>query len=61
MMSRTDYLRGFVDALEMVMIEVKRAKNLRDARRRIEAMLGMALEHKIEELARQLGYPLKIC
>ena len=57
-MMENDYVRGFTDALEMVLLEFKRVKDLEDLRRRVELMLGLALEHKMEELARQLGYPL---
>ena len=42
----------------MVLLEIKRAKDLEDLRRRVELMLGLATEHKIDQIARQLGYPL---
>jgi len=59
-MGNKEYIRGFTDALELVLLELKRAKDLDELRRRVELMLGLALEHKLEELARQLGYPLRI-
>ena len=57
-MGSSSYVRGFTDALEMVLLEIKRAKDLEDLRRRVELMLGLATEHKIDQIARQLGYPL---
>jgi len=44
--------------LELVLLELKRAKDLDELRRRVELMLGLALEHKIDRIARELGYPL---
>ena len=57
---RAEYVRGFNDALEMVLLLLKRVKSLDDARQKIEELLGTAVERKIEELARELGYPLTI-
>jgi len=51
-----DYERGFTDALELVMSELEDAKDLEDARARIRALLSLALEHKMTELKRRLGY-----
>jgi len=57
---RAEYVRGFNDALEMVLLLLKRVKSLDDARQKIEELLGTAVERKIEELARELGYPISI-
>jgi len=57
-MMENDYVRGFTDALEMVLLEFKRVKDLEDLRRRVELMLGLAVEHKIDKIAQRLGYPL---
>ena len=56
----TEYLRGFTDCAEMILLELKKAKDLEDARKRVEYILSAAVEKKIEELARRLGYPLSI-
>jgi len=45
-----EYERGFTDALELV------ASDLEDAKARVKALLGLALEHKMTELKRRLGY-----
>ena len=59
-MGKTDYIRGFNDALELVLLAIKQAKDVEDVRRRVEEILGAVVERKIEELARELGYPLAI-
>jgi len=55
---RAEYVRGFNDALEMVLLIVKSAKSVDEVRQKVEELLGATVEKKIEELARQLGYPL---
>ena len=57
-MGKTDYIRGFNDALELVLLAIKEAKDVEDVRKRVEEILGAVVERKIEELARELGYPL---
>jgi len=59
-MGKTDYIRGFNDALELVLLAIKEAKDVEDVRKRVEEILGAVVERKIEELARQLGYPLTV-
>ncbi len=51
-----EYERGFTDALELVASELEEAKDLEDAKARVKALLGLALEHKMTELKRRLGY-----
>ena len=55
-MDRDSYVRGFTDALEMVLVELQKCRDLDEAVKRIKAMYGLALEHKLDELKRQLGY-----
>jgi len=55
-MDKPSYIRGFNDALELVMVELQRAKDLEDAKARIRSLYGLAVEHKLEEIKRQLGY-----
>ena len=57
-MGRTDYLRGFNDAVEMILMVMKSAKDLNEAREIIERILGTVVERKIEQLAKEMGYPL---
>jgi len=52
----SDYERGFTDALELVVSELENAKDLEDARTRIELLLSLTLEHKMTELKRRVGY-----
>jgi len=52
----SDYERGFTDALELVVSELEDAENLEDARTRVKLLLSLALEHKMTELKRRLGY-----
>lgn len=51
-----EYERGFTDALELVASELEEARDVEDARARVRLLLGLALEHKMEELRRRLGY-----
>ena len=51
-----EYERGFTDALELVVSELEDAENLEDARTRVKLLLSLALEHKMTELKRRLGY-----
>ena len=51
-----DYERGFTDALELVVSELEDARDLEDARTRVRLLLSLALEHKMTELKRRLGY-----
>ena len=55
-MDKNSYVRGFTDALELVLVELQRAKDLEDARERVRTLYGLALEHKLDEIQRQLGY-----
>ena len=57
-MGNKEYLRGFIDAVEIALLELRRAKDLEDARRRLEKIYTLAVEHKIDQVARELGYPL---
>jgi len=57
-MGSKEYLRGFIDAVEIALLELRRAKDLEDARRRLEKIYTLAVEHKIDQVARELGYPL---
>ena len=59
-MGKTDYIRGFNDALELVLLLLKQVRSVDEAREKIEELHGTAVEKKIEELARQLGYPLTV-
>jgi len=43
----------------MVLFEVRRAKSLEDARKRIEYIYTAVNEQKIEEIARRIGFPLR--
>ncbi len=52
----SNYERDFTDALELVMSELEDAKDLEDARTRVRLLLSLALEHKMMELKRRLGY-----
>ena len=52
----SDYERGFTDALELVVSELEDAEDLEDARTRVELLLSLALEHKMTELKRRVGY-----
>jgi len=52
----SDYERGFTDALKLVVSELEDAENLEDARTRVKLLLSLALEHKMTELKRRLGY-----
>ena len=49
-------MRGVPDALELVVSELEDAENLEDARTRVKLLLSLALEHKMTELKRRLGY-----
>ena len=51
----SDYERGFTDALELVVSELENAKDLEDARTRVELLLSLTLEHKMTELKHRLG------
>jgi len=51
-----EYERGFTDALELVVSELEDATDLEDARTRVKLLLSLALEHKMTELKRRLGY-----
>ena len=59
-MGNKDYIRGFIDAVEIALLELRRAKDLEDARRRLEKIYTLAVEHKIDQVARELGYPLML-
>ena len=59
-MGRTDYIRGFNDAVEMILMAIKDAKDLDEAREIIKRILGAVVEHKIEQIAREIGYPIML-
>jgi len=52
------YVHGFVDAISMVLLELQEVESLEELRERLEIMLGLAIECKIDIIARKLGYPL---
>jgi len=54
-MDRTDYMRGFQNALELALAEIERARDLEDTRKRIRTLWSLAVEHKLDEIQRQLG------
>jgi len=60
-MDRQSYVRGFQDALELVLAELERAEDLEDAKKRIRALWSLAMEHKLDEIQRQLGYIATDC
>ena len=51
-MGNKDYIRGFTDALEMTLLELRRARDLEDAKKRIEGLLARA--DNPEELMKRL-------
>ena len=60
-MDRQSYVRGFQDALELVLAELERAEDLEDAKKRVRVMWNLAMEHKLGEIQRQLGYITTDC
>jgi len=52
------YAHGFIDAIALALLEVKKARSLEELRERLEIIYGLAVEHKLEMLAQRLGYPL---
>ena len=61
-MPGSDYIKGLSDgfALALAVIkgsrDVEDAENLEDAMTRVKLLLSLALEHKMTELKRRLGY-----
>lgn len=57
-MSKADFILGVSVGIELALLALRRAKDVEDARKRLERVLGPVTEKKIEELAKELGYPL---
>ena len=53
-LDRESYGRGQEDAFELCLYELNRSKSLDEARRRIEEILGLVKEDKIERLRQML-------
>jgi len=49
-MDRESYRRGQEDAVELCLYELSKARNLEDAKRRIQEILGLIKEDKIVRL-----------
>ena len=53
-LDKESYRRGQEDAFELCLSEIAKARNLGDAYRRIQEILGLVKEDKLERLKRML-------
>jgi len=54
-MDKDSYLKGFEDCLDLILIELRKAKNLEDAKLRIEVIYTELKENKYEAIRKMLN------